>query len=71
MESKILMTEVVENKERKFGADLKYFPARLELASGKVINCLFTVEQLQVAVERAENNPEDVPEESFWESLFG
>jgi len=74
MESRIVIDEVVENTERKFGSDTKYYPCKIEI-SGKLgysENALFTRNQIDEAIERAERNPEDIPEDkTFWEKLIG
>jgi len=71
MKSKIDLTEKVENKDRKFGSALHYYPCHVEGKDGKVGNLLFTVDQIDEAMKRAEANPEDMPEKSFWEALIG
>ncbi len=71
MDSKILMTEKVENKERKFGSQLEYYPCKIITPSGEA-NALFTKNQIEVAIERAARNPEDIPQDiSFFDFLFG
>ena len=74
MESKIVIDEAVENKERKFGSNTKYYPAEIIISSklGYTEYALFTREQIDVAMKRAERNPEDIEkDETFWEWLFG
>jgi hypothetical protein len=74
MESRIVIDEVVENKERKFGSDTKYYPCIIEISGilGYSENALFTRKQINEAIIRAERNPEDLPEDkTFWEWLFG
>ena len=71
MKSKIEMSESVNNKDRKFGSWKTYFPAKIKLADGTEIKALFTMSQLNVAMERASKNTEDFEEESFWDFLFG
>jgi len=72
MKSKILMSEVVENKERKFGANLVYYPAQITLDDGTVVDALFTAGMLEDAIDRAKVNPEDMPEtKSFLQGIFG
>lgn len=70
MKGKLYLDEVVENKERKFGADSEYYPVRVQDGDCEV-NALFTIEQIKVAIERAQNNPEDVPDKTLWEILIG
>ena len=72
MKSRILMSEEVANKARKFGSNLEYYPAKIVLLDGKKINALFTLDQLKEAMERANTNPEDMPKKnsSLWDWLF-
>ena len=71
MKSKIYLEEVVDNKDRKFGSTLEYYPIRIEAENGDIVNALFTKSQLDKAIFRAYSNPEDVPETTVWESIFG
>jgi hypothetical protein len=71
MKSKIYLGEKVDNKERKFGSALGYCPALIIDEDGTESNALFTKEQLDVAIARAERNPEDIPEKTIWQSFFG
>jgi hypothetical protein len=71
MKSKIYLKEIVENKDRKFGSLLEYYPARVETEDGKVFNALFTENDINEAMLRAESNPEDIPKTGFLESIFG
>ena len=68
MRSVISVADAVENRERRFGAGTEYFPVRLEGFSRR--NALFTLDQILVAIERAEKNPEDIPPRTFCERLF-
>ena len=47
----------VANKKQKFGEDEDYFPGEA-IFQGKRCSCLFTEEQVEVAVERAVRKPE-------------
>ena len=69
MDSKIEMNEMVENKSRKFGSNLNYYPAYIYDEEGNKHEALFTADQLETAMERAQSNPEDMPEE--YTGLFG
>jgi len=60
MNSKIDLTEQVENKDRKFGSTTHYFPAKTE--DGQPL--LFTENQINEALHRAKSNPEDMPAEN-------
>lgn len=71
MDSEIRLDELVENKDRKFGANNYYYPCKIVFDNGDEFNALFTKDQIEVAIERAYRNPEDMPEKSFWELLFG
>ena len=72
MESKILLSEAVENKDRRFGSNLIYHPAVVIKENGEEVNALFSESQITVAMMRAERNPEDIPEDkTFWQSFFG
>jgi len=55
----------VRNAARKFGANRRYFHARLELPHGREVHALFTRHQLRVALKRARKNPEDLVEVPF------
>jgi len=70
MKSKLYLEEIVENKDRKFGSTLKYYPARLISESGTTVNALFTKNELDTAMKRAVTNPEDIPKKTFLEGLF-
>lgn len=70
--SKIDKNESVENRDRKFGADPFYFPAYVTKHTGEVVPALFTAEQINVAIERAKKNPEDVQAKATWiDTIFG
>lgn len=71
MKSKIYLEEMVDNKGREFGSALEYYPIRIEDENGTVYNALFTKSQLDKAMARADRNPEDVPNITVWESIFG
>jgi len=71
MKSKIYLKEVVDNKYRKFGSNLEYYPVRLENNDGSFTDALFTKGQLERAIKRAIVNPEDIPELTFLQSIFG
>jgi hypothetical protein len=57
--------ELIENKDRKFGAARRYYRVEIE---GEMY--LFTPLELAQARKRATDNPEDV-KISFWRRLFG
>lgn len=60
----------VENKDRKFGANSKYFAIWTENAKKEELCLLFTENQLLTAKLRAEKNPEDIPKKGFFTDLF-
>jgi hypothetical protein len=68
--STIHLNEKVENTERKFGAALEYYPVEVINESGNTQWAMFTQSEIDVAVERATKNKEDIPK-SLWESIFG
>jgi hypothetical protein len=70
MKSRIYLSEKVSNKDRKFGSILEYYPSRIENSDGGVMDALFTANELEVAMKRAETNPEDVPGKTFLEGIF-
>jgi len=67
MESVIRIDELVENKERKFGRSKYYYPCRVVNEDGENVNALFTQEQINDAIFRAERNSEVMEDISFWE----
>jgi len=69
-DSRILMKEKVDNTERKFGEALNYFPVVIESASGVVKCGMFTEDEIEKAIVRAEKNREDIPK-SLWGNVFG
>lgn len=69
-DSKIYMTEVVENTERKFGECLEYYPVEVENAYGDKVWAMFTESDINNAIKRGQKNKEDIPK-SFWSKLFG
>lgn len=71
MKSKIYLKEIVNNKDRKFGSTLAYYPIRIEDEDGVVANALFTKSQIDKAIIRADRNPEDIPDKTVWQIIFG
>lgn len=75
MKSQLYLSEGVENTERKFGEwKGTYYPALVHREDGNEMVAFFTADQIQVAIDRASRNPEDVPENpeyTVWERLFG
>lgn len=68
MRSIIYINEAVDNKDRRFGSALRYYPARVDDGRG-VYTILLTGAQIGEARERAEANGEDVPPLSWRERL--
>ena len=68
--SSIRLDEKVENTERKFGAALEYYPVEVITESGETQWAMFTQSEIDVAIDRATKNKEDIPK-SLWESIFG
>lgn len=60
MRSRIDLAEKVDNKDRRFGSALSYFPVMIVTGKRKQ-PALFTAAQIGEAMERASANPEDVP----------
>lgn len=69
MKSRIDLSERVENKERRFGAALEYYPATI-ITGIRRRPALFTPAQISEAMMRAEANAEDMPEPTLWERLL-
>lgn len=63
--------EAVENRGRKFGSAIEYFPCWIVRRDGTQVPALFTQYSIQEAVARAASNPEDMPEMAKWlERIF-
>jgi hypothetical protein len=60
----------IKNKDRKFGANEKYYAIWIENSHKKERCLLFTEHQLVTASKRAQKNPEDVPKKGFFTNLF-
>lgn len=66
----------VANKGKKWNENSSYYPIQVELEDGNTVWLMFTHNQLRVAYDRAQRNPEDIPavesaEESVLGKLFG
>jgi len=70
MKSKILMDEVVENTDRKFGSAKKYYPIMVHDLSGYANPAMFTEDEIVKAMERAKKNTEDFPDDDSWFNIF-
>jgi len=67
------MEEQVDNMDRKFGSCPSYYPSYIIRVDGNEVPALFTIDQINDAIERANRNPEDMPKESgsFFSWLLG
>jgi hypothetical protein len=64
------MYEAVENKDPHHLANDFYYPCSI-YKDGKKTPALFTKNQINRAIQRAERNPEDFPEKnSLWRKIF-
>jgi len=73
-QSRLYEEEQIENLDRKFGSVNRYYPLIVIDKDDEEVPALFTKNEIKIAIERAETNPEDVTKEkgkSFWEILFG
>jgi hypothetical protein len=71
MKSKIYLTEKVKNKDRRFGSALEYITAWVVYPDGTEKPALFTMSPINEAIDRADDNPEDIPERrSLLSKLF-
>lgn len=70
MKSKIYLNEVVPNKDRRFGSATDYYPVKVVTEGGDIEYALFTINQIEEAIERASYNKEDLPEKSIYELIF-
>jgi len=72
MKSKIYLNDVVENTERKFGSNVQYFCCDVEFEDGKILPAMFTASNIEIAIDRANKNKEDIPkQESWYAKIFG
>jgi len=71
MRSRLDLSEKVENKDRRFGAATEYYPAVIVHGS-RQMPALFTPADISQAMQRADANPEDMPElrRSFWHRII-
>lgn len=69
-DSQILFEDKVDNKDRKFGSALEYFPVKVVKADGQETWAMFTESEIEKAIERANKNKEDIPK-SLWDKIFG
>jgi len=73
IKSKVVLGERVDNKDRKFGSVLEYYPVIIEDSDGVLFPALFTQNQIDEAIARAKVNPEDIEglTKGFWDTIFG
>ena len=69
MKSQSHARERVPNTARKFGSAQDYYPAMVHLPN-VTRPALFTEAEIMEAIERARQNPEDVPRPSAWEKFL-
>ena len=69
MRSRINLAEKVPNKDRRFGAALEYYPAKI-VTGRRERDALFTPGQISEAIARAESNREDIPPPGFWQKVW-
>ena len=68
MRSRIDLAEKVDNKDRRFGAALEYYPVMIVTGLRRQ-PALFTPAQISEALARAKANPEDMPKPGIWERI--
>jgi len=71
--SKVYLQDKIENNNRKFGENTQYVPAFVVGRDGRHHPALFSLHDLEQAMDRASRNPEDCgfEEPSFFSKLFG
>ena len=60
VQSVLYWSDAVDNTERRFGADTRYFAAYVVDADGNAKAAAFTRNELLVAMRRGSDNPEDI-----------
>ena len=60
----------VENKNKHHAANSKYNFIRVQFPNGAEKGMLFTDREIERALERADKNPEDLPETTWFRDLF-
>lgn len=69
--SLICLSDEALNRARNFGSVNQYVAAWLREPNGDQSPMLFTRDQINVAVERGYNNPEDIgPRPGYWRRLW-
>lgn len=71
MKSKMYDSDVVQNKDRRFGSNDRYFAVKIVRNDGSEEDALFTDSQISQAIKRAVANPEDIPKKEFLFGIFG
>ncbi len=75
MRSRLYEVDQVLNDARRFGSARHYLPAEIITVDGTRQPALFTKDQINTAIARAQDNPEDIPPRwfwtRFWQWLFG
>lgn len=65
----IILEEQLDNTERIFGSGVSYYPVYVTKVNGEEVPALFTEDQINIAIRRAERNLEDMPKRNS--SLLG
>jgi hypothetical protein len=74
MKSEIYLSDKVKNKDRHPAANPYYYPINVVFPSGEQRVGMFTLHDIQEAIQRAQKNPEDIPQgttKGFWAKVFG
>lgn len=66
MRSRLYVADQVLNDARRFGSARHYLPAEIIGVDGTRQPALFTKDQINTAIARAQVNPEDIPPPGFW-----
>lgn len=70
VKSMIIMDEMVDNKDHKFGETDEYFPVYIKQPDGTFKAALFTVNDIEVGVDRATKNQEDISPSKDGDGMF-
>lgn len=71
MNSRIYLSDKAPNRDRRFGAATEYYPAVIVHGS-RQMPALFTPADISRAMQRADANPEDMPElrRTLWRRIL-
>ena len=70
MRSRLYEADQVLNDARRFGSARHYLPAEIITVDGTRQPALFTKDQINTALIRAQLNPEDILPLGFWTRLW-